>query len=381
MAAPTPADRKKKPKPGLTLPNSGPVEGDDMSDGIVTVQRAPIHAEGAELELDAQQRKRLHSFLDLKQRMGDIHAEDLERLGELGTGSGGVVMRVRHRLTNQIMARKIIHLEVKPAIRNQIVTELKILHDCNSPFIVGFYGHFYDNGEISILMEYMDGGSLDQVLRRGIRVPEDLLGKITADVLKGLIYLKDQHNILHRDIKPSNILINSRGEVKLCDFGVSGQLIDSMANSFVGSRSYMSPERLKGSAYTVASDIWSLGLSLMELALGRYPIPPPNPEEFHEIFATDQATAEPSNIMSIFELLDYIVNSPAPTIPEGIVSPEFKDFLDKCLQSDTAKRPSLMTLLEHPFVRRAERDNPDLAQWICRVKNLNPLTPTNAPAF
>ena len=95
------------------------------------------------------------------------------------------------------------------------------------------------------------------------------------------------------DIKPSNILINSRGDVKLCDFGVSGQLIDSMANSFVGSRSYMSPERLRGSAYTIASDIWSLGLSLLELALGRYPIPPPTLAEFQEIFASDQATPGP----------------------------------------------------------------------------------------
>ena len=69
--------------------------------------------------------------------------------------------------------------------------------------------------------------------------------------------------------------MNSAGEIKICDFGVSGQLIDSMANSFVGTRSYMSPERLQGSQYSVASDLWSLGLSLLEMALGCYPIPPP----------------------------------------------------------------------------------------------------------
>ena len=79
----------------------------------------------------------------------------------------------------------------------------------------------------------------------------------------------------YRDVKPSNILVNSAGEIKICDFGVSGQLIDSMANSFVGTRSYMSPERLQGSQYSVASDLWSLGLSLLEMALGCYPIPPP----------------------------------------------------------------------------------------------------------
>ena len=84
-----------------------------------------------------------------------------------------------------------------------------------------------------------------------------------------------QSSTFYRDVKPSNILVNSAGEIKICDFGVSGQLIDSMANSFVGTRSYMSPERLQGSQYSVASDLWSLGLSLLEMALGCYPIPPP----------------------------------------------------------------------------------------------------------
>ncbi|GAV07794.1 hypothetical protein RvY_17592-2 [Ramazzottius varieornatus] len=324
----------------------------------------------AELELDTLQRKRLQSFLELKQKMGEIHADELDKLGELGVGSGGVVLRVRHRPSQLEMARKLIHLEVKPAIRNQIITELKILHECNSPYIVGFYGAFYDNGEISILMEYMDGGSLDQILRRGIRVPEDILGKITTCVLKGLIYLKEKHNILHRDIKPSNILVNTRGEVKLCDFGVSGQLIDSMANSFVGSRSYMAPERLKGSPYTIASDIWSLGLSLLELALGRYPIPPPDPEEFRQIFASSSATPEPAVVMAIFELLDYIVNSPSPTFPEGIVSFDLKDFVDSCLQSEPSKRPSLQALLLHPFILRSEHETTDLARWVVKVKDI-----------
>ena len=110
----------------------------------------------------------------------------------------------------------------------------------------------------------MDGGSLDLILKKAGRIPEPYLGKITTavsstvfiikfentvktpffmfiqQVLKGLSYLRDKHQIIHRDVKPSNILVNSRGEIKICDFGVSGQLIDSMANSFVGTRSYMS---------------------------------------------------------------------------------------------------------------------------------------------
>merc|ERR1739844_667187 len=77
--------------------------------------------------------------------------------------------------------------------------------------------------------------------------------------------------------------------LKICDFGVSGQLIDSMANSFVGTRSYMSPERLQGTQYSVASDLWSLGLSLLEISLGIYPIPPPNQEALVQIFGAQVA--------------------------------------------------------------------------------------------
>jgi serine/threonine protein kinase len=115
--------------------------------------------------------------------------------------------------------------------------------------------------------------------------------------LKGLRYLREKHQIIHRDVKPSNILVNSSGDIKICDFGVSGQLIDSMANSFVGTRSYMSPERLQGTNYSVQSDIWSLGLSLVEMALGMYPIPPPDPNSLKAIFGS-KFSDHPDNAVS-----------------------------------------------------------------------------------
>uniref|UniRef100_A0AAZ3QAM6 Dual specificity mitogen-activated protein kinase kinase 1 n=1 Tax=Oncorhynchus tshawytscha TaxID=74940 RepID=A0AAZ3QAM6_ONCTS len=192
-----------------------------------------------ELELDEQQRKRLEAFLTQKQKVGELKDHDMEKICELGAGNGGVVFKVSHRPSGLIMARKLIHLEIKPAIRNQIIRELQVLHECNSPYIVGFYGAFYSDGEISICMEHMDGGSLDQSLKKAGKIPEQILGKVSIAVIKGLSYLREKHKIMHRDVKPSNILVNSRGEIKLCDFGVSGQLIDSMANSFVGTRSYM----------------------------------------------------------------------------------------------------------------------------------------------
>ncbi|GBN41047.1 Dual specificity mitogen-activated protein kinase kinase 1 [Araneus ventricosus] len=350
------------------------------------------------LDLDEQQRKRLEAFLSQKQKVGELSVDDFENLGELGAGNGGVVTKVLHKHSGLVMARKLIHLEVKPAIRNQIIRELKVLHECNSPYIVGFYGAFYSDGEINICMEYMDGGSLDLVLKKAGRIPEKILGKVTIAVFKGLRYLREKHQIMHRDVKPSNILINSRGEIKICDFGVSGQLIDSMANSFVGTRSYMSPERLQGTHYTVQSDIWSLGLSLVEMAIGRYPIPPPTNKELSQIFGSSfvpdqdcQCSSPGSNkrlsnlntptgdnpiTLSIFELLDYIVNEPPPTLPNGVFSKEFKDLVDRCLKKNPAERADLKTLINHPFVKNAETEEIDFAGWVCQTMGLDPSTPT-----
>ena len=352
-----------------------------------------------ELDINTQQRERLEMFLTQKQQVGELTPDDFDKLGELGAGNGGVVLKVRHIPSSLIMARKLIHLEIKPAVRIQIIRELKVLHECNSPFIVGFYGAFYSDGEISICMEYMDGGSLDLILKKAGRIPEPILGKVTVAVLKGLTYLREKHQIMHRDVKPSNILVNSRGEIKICDFGVSGQLIDSMANSFVGTRSYMSPERLQGTHYSVQSDIWSMGLSIVEMAIGRYPIPPPDSKDLASIFG-DKAMEEHLEAsktgkpligtnrnsfnfptppgsdgprpMAIFELLEYIVNEPPPSLPKGKFSDEAIDFVEKCLKKNPSDRADLPSLMIHPFVKKSEEMDVDIGSWVCKVMNIKP---------
>lgn len=330
-----------------------------------------------ELEMDDTQRKRIEVFLCQKEKIGELTDDDFDKLGELGSGNGGVVMKVRHKSSRLIMARKLIHLEVKPAVKKQIIRELKVLHECNFAHIVGFYGAFYSDGEISICMEYMDAGSLDLILKKAGRIPESILGTITSAVLKGLSYLRDKHAIMHRDVKPSNILVNSSGEIKICDFGVSGQLIDSMANSFVGTRSYMSPERLQGTHYSVQSDIWSLGLSLVEMAIGMYPIPPPDAKTLAAIFGPRADGDSPGHSngprpMAIFELLDYIVNEPPPKLPAGIFTDEFKDFVDRCLKKNPEERADLKTLMNHDWIKKAESENVDIAGWVCKTMELQP---------
>jgi len=351
-------------------------------------------------EVDDQQKQRLQNFLDLKKKLGEPKSDDdYEKVAELGSGNGGVVDRVRHKGTQVEMARKMIMMDVKPTIRKQIVTELKILHECNSPYIVGFFGAYQCDGEVNIFMEYMDGGSLDLIMKKMGRIHEPYTRKITHAVLRGLAYLREKHQIIHRDVKPSNILVNSQGEIKICDFGVSGQLIDSMANTFVGTRSYMSPERLQGSQYSVASDLWSLGLSLLEISLGIYPIPPPDPETLNQIFgpqaaddnqmmqnATTGARAQARGAvvpaaarpqpkpMAIFELLEYIVNQPPPKLPAKVFSENMRDFVDRCLKRNANERADLSSLINHEWLKGVETDKIDIAEWVSSISQV-PTSP------
>ncbi|XP_061414321.1 dual specificity mitogen-activated protein kinase kinase 1 [Lethenteron reissneri] len=390
---------KKKPA-NLTI-NPGVVEAPPVINNEGLRPEGPPAAAHGDSEVDHEQQKRLDAFLHDKQKVGELKDDDFQKLSELGAGNGGVVNKVLHRPSGIIMARKLIHLEIKPAIRTQILRELQVLHKCNSPYIVGFYGAFYIDGEISICMENMDGGSLDLVLKKARRIPEKILGKVSIAVIRGLAYLREKHQIMHRDVKPSNILVNSRGEIKLCDFGVSGQLIDSMANSFVGTRSYMSPERLQGTNYSVQSDVWSMGLSLVEMAIGRFPIPPPEPRELEAIFGKAVADGAGGSSaprprppgrpissfgggggapMAIFELLDYIVNEPPPKLPPGIFSQEFQDFVNKTLIKNPAERADLKTLMAHPFIRGAEAEEVDFAGWLCSTIGLQPPATPTQPA-
>ena len=185
--------------------------------------------------------------------------------------------------TGVVMAMKEIRLELEEAKFTTILKELVILHECVSPYIIDFYGAFFQDGAVYMCIEYMDGGSIDKLYAGGI--PEGVLRKITYATIMGLKSLKEEHNIIHRDVKPTNILVNTRGQVKICDFGVSGNLVASIAKTNIGCQSYMAPERISGTnmsavganiagTYSVQSDIWSLGLTIIECAMGRYPYPP-----------------------------------------------------------------------------------------------------------
>ena len=157
-----------------------------------------------------------------------------------------------------------------------------------------------------------------------------MLGKIAEATLGGLTYLYEEHHIMHRDIKPSNILVNSQGKIKLCDFGVSGELVNSIADTFVGTSTYMAPERIQGERYTVKSDVWSFGLTIMELAIGKFP--------FQSNEDLEEEEGAPAGIL---DLLQQIVHEPAPKLPKSDAFPGIlDDMIQKCLYKNPAERPT-----------------------------------------
>ena len=179
--------------------------------------------------------------------------------------------------------------------------------------------------------------SLDNIAKKVGPIRIDVLGKIAEAVVEGLHYLYNEHKILHRDIKPSNILVNSRGSIKLCDFGVSGELINSIAQTFVGTSTYMAPERIQGAQYSVKSDVWSLGLSLLELAIGRFPF---------DADCASAGTRASAGTYGILDLLQRIVHEPAPRLPKNPAFPvSLEKMIEQCLIKDPDKRPSPEDLL------------------------------------
>jgi len=328
------------------------------------------------------ERKRFEEFAFNKGKFVNakpFNPDHFKTIRPLGQGIGGVVEAVKHEPTGMTLARKMIHLDLKPKQREQIVRELKIMHECNSSYVVGFFGSFHHNSEINVLMEYMDVGSLEGVINRVNRIPEDVCAHIIHRGLSGLQYLKEEHKIIHRDVKPSNVLVNSAGEIKLCDFGVSGQLEESLMMSFVGTRFYMAPERLEGHKYAIQSDIWSCGLTLIEILTGNYPIPPTKlpltQDKLPPIIKNpEKLTGGRERMMSVFELLSYIVEEEPPSLsPKLGFSQHVVDFCYTCTRKDPAKRGDYKTLLAHPWILGRLQLKVNMQEWALSTLTIKEL--------
>ena len=229
-----------------------------------------------------------------------------------------------------------------------------------------YHAAFFSEGSISIVLDYMDGGSLSDVTRAIGCIPETQLAGFAAQIVSGLRYLHANLRIVHRDVKPSNLLVNKAGRVKISDFGVSGQLANSVTkcNSWVGTVTYMSPERISGGKYGFDSDVWSLGLSLLECAVGRFPYPPSKPGEW-VIGARDKGGGS----LGFWDLLDHIVEEDPPSLGAGDeFSKEFADFVGKCLVKEPGDRASAGDLLTSKWLENVEEGSESaLAELVTRA--------------
>lgn len=273
-----------------------------------------------------------------------IKYDDLVIGKMLGRGASATVRMATHRETGQRYAVKCINMYDKSK-RGQLVSELHTLYVSDCAALVQFYGATFHEGEVAVTLEFMDIGGLDSLLEKAGPVPENVLACIAFQVLWGLAYLKHEKRV-HRDIKPPNILINSLGQVKLTDFGISKQLQNSlMCATFVGSFKYMAPERMLHSRYDYSADIWSLGIVLQELALGKYPYP------------------ESSSAIGYVHI---VTDGEAPKLPADRFSEEFLDFMDHMVHKDTSARLPADVLLGAPWLIRNGAESIDASERIVR---------------
>lgn len=260
----------------------------------------------------------------------------------IGRGQFGAVYRALNLNTGQMVAVKRISLQglSEDEISN-LMKEVDVLKRLSHPSIVKYEGMVRSTDTLSIVLEYVENGSLGQTLKAFGKLNERLVASYVTKILEGLHYLHTSH-VVHCDLKAANILTTKNGNVKLSDFGVSLNLnakaLEEIKNDVAGTPNWMAPEVIELKGASTASDIWSLGCTAIELLTGHPP--------YHEI----------GNGMSV---MFKIVDDDIPPIPD-VCSPLMKEFLKQCFKKDPAQRPSAETLFEHPWLKTAWGEHREL---------------------
>eukprot|EP01084_Bolivina_argentea_P297582 512694_1 len=266
----------------------------------------------------------------------------------LGEGAFGMVYKALDKRDGELVAIKIMPVEVESGSMEK---EIQLLRSCKSHYIVNFRGSYIKDDNIWLAMEYCGAGSVLDIMRvTGENLNEDQIQVVMRESLKGLEYLHSK-KLVHRDIKAANVLLNHRGACKLADFGVAKDTTQfGAARTTIGTPYWMAPEVFGKGAYDITADIWSLGITAIEMASGK----PPHSEK------------------APLQVIFLIPKHPPPNLPEheDHWSEEFRHFVSCCCMKEPNERPSASKLLQHPWIQAGPRDLSILQQWVRRAMPL-----------
>lgn len=266
-------------------------------------------------------------------------ADELEVCEEVGRGGFGVVYRGIVKQTQEEVAIKQIDLENDQTDFFEVNKEIAIISECRLPQITRYLGCFERHFKLWVIMEFMNGGSVFELLKPGPMANESTIALVVREIVVALEYLHGQGKI-HRDLKSQNVLLNTNGEVKLTDFGVSTQLLSNFSrrNTTVGTPYWMAPEVIlnNNGGHSYKADIWLLGCCAYELFTGRPPLQNQHPP------------------MKALRFISRCVKNDDFTQLIGLgeldISDPFKDFLTQCFTVNPKQRPSASQILKHPFI-------------------------------